>query len=174
MDPTMYKMLEEMMSSMNLPPEARRAVAAAMADPSKLDAALAQLKALGADQMGSGPPLNILDYYQPGPGLYELQWPLDMPMELPVPFDQLDRQTQFFVLFQEWTRRELEGMMLLNSGDLDGAQRVFEECSERATQIDVAELQARSYEGFVRVAQRRGDREAERKWLDQATAARRR
>jgi len=174
MDPTMQKMLEEMMSSVNLPPEVHRAVAAALADPSKLDAALEQLKAMGADQMGSGPPLSIADYYKPAPGLYQLRWPLGLPMELPVPFDRLDRQTQFFVLFQEWTRRELEGMMLLNSGDLDGAERVFEECVERATQIDVAELQARSYEGFVRVSQRRGDRQAERRWLDKASAARRR
>jgi hypothetical protein len=168
----MRKMLEELMTSMNLPEEVRRAVAAAMEDPSKLDEALAQLQAIGADQMGSGPPLDIGDYYKPGPGLYDLRWPLAMPMELPVPFDQLDRQTQFYVLFQEWTRRELEGMMLLNSGDVDGAEQVFEECLDRATQIEVGELQARSYEGLVRVAQRRGDREAERAWLDKATDAR--
>jgi len=170
----MQKMLEEMMSSMNMPAEVQRAVAAALADPSKLDAALELLKGIGADQMGSGPSLNIGDYYKPGPGLYELRWPLSLPMELPIPFDRLDRKTQFFVLFQEWTRREMEGMMLLNGGDLAGAEQVFEECVQRATQLDVAELQARSYEGFVRVSQRRGDRQAERTWLDKAAEARRR
>ena len=87
-------------------------------------------------------------------------------------FDELDRKTQFFVLFQEWTRRELEGMMLLNSGDADGAETVFDECLERAKQIDVRELEARSYEGFMRVAQRRGDRSAESTWMRKAVAAR--
>jgi hypothetical protein len=170
MDPAMQKMLEELLTSSAVPVEVREAVKAAMSDPAKLDEAIAQLKAIGADQVGSGAPLNIADYYKPGPGRYELRWPLGA--NLPISFDELDRQTQFFVLFQEWTRRELEGMMLLNSGDLNGAEAVFEECLERARQIDVAELEARSYEGFMRLAQRRGDRNAELAWMRKAADAR--
>jgi hypothetical protein len=173
MDQSMQKMLETLLNSANVPPEVRNAVTAAMSDPARLDEALAQLKAIGADQVGSGPPLNIEDYYKPGPGTYELRWPLGLNVPLPMSFEELDRKTQFFVLFQEWTRRELEGMMLLNSGDVGGAEIVFAECLERAAQIDVRELEARSYEGFVRVAQKRGDRNAEVVWLRKAAAARR-
>ncbi len=171
MNPSMQRMLEELLTSANVPPEVKAAVTAAMADPAKLDEALAQLKAIGADQVGSGAPLNIPDYYKEGPDKYQLRWQLDH-LPLPVAFDELDRKTQFFVLFQEWTRRELEGMMLLNSGDADGAETVFDECLERAKQIDVRELEARSYEGFMRVAQRRGDRSAESTWMRKAVAAR--
>jgi hypothetical protein len=116
--------------------------------------------------------LDISDHYTPGPGTYELRWPLGPNLPLPIPFDELDRKTQFFVLFQEWSRRELEGMMLLNTGDLNGAEAVFEECLGRAKQIDVGELEARSYEGFMRVAQRRGDRGAELAWVRKAATAR--
>lgn len=172
MNPSMQKMLEEMLSSANVPPQVRAAVTAAMSDPAKLDEALAQLKAIGADQMGSGPTADIGDYYKPGPDKYELRWELGTNNPLPMPFDTLDRKTQFFVLFQEWTRRELEGMMLLNSGNVKGASAVFDECLERARQLQVPELEARSFEGFVRVAQRQGDRTAELGWLRQATAAR--
>ena len=169
MDPSMQKMLEDLLESAAVPPDVRASVAAAMADPSKLDDALAKLNAIGAGY-GSGPPLNIADYYKPGPGKYELRWQLSSP--LPMPFEQLDRKTQFFVLFQEWTQRELEGMMLLNKGDLNGAERTFNECLERAKQLEVQELEARTYEDFMRVAQRRGDRNSERAWLAKATAAR--
>jgi len=168
----MKKMLEDLLKSSDVPPEVRATVTAAMADPAKLDEALAQLKAIGADQIGSGAPLDIADFYTPAPGKYEQRWPINLIPPLPMPFDALDRKTQFFVLFNEWTRRELEGMMLLNSGDLEGAETVFEECLERAGQIEVHELEARSYEGFMRVAQRRGDRTAEAAWLRKAAAAR--
>lgn len=172
MDPSMKKMLEDLLQSTDVPESARRAVMAAISDPSKLDEALAELQAIGADQIGSGAPLNIADYYTPGPGKYEAPWSLNPGVALPIPFEQLDRKTQFFVLFQEWTRRELEGMMLLNGGDVNGAEAVFNECLERAQQIDVRELEARSYEGLVRVAQRRGDRHAELIHLQKAAAVR--
>jgi len=172
MDPSMKKMLEDLVQSTNVPESARHAVMAAMSDPSKLDAALAALKAIGGDQIGSGAPLNIPDYYTPGPGKYEARWTINPNQPLLIPFDQLDRKTQFFVLFQEWTRRELEGMMLLNSGDVNGAEVLFHECLERAQQIGVRELEARSYEGFMRVAMRRGDRLAELSWLRNAAATR--
>jgi hypothetical protein len=166
----MQKMLAELLDSVDVPAEVRTAVLAALHDPSKLDAALDLLKSIGADEIGSGPPLDIEDFYQDGSGLYELRWPLGVP--LPMPFADLDRKTQFYVLFQEWMRRELEAMVLLNRADEAGAEAVFAECLERARQIDVPELMARSYEGFMRVAQRRGDRDAEREWLGKAAAAR--
>ena len=101
-----------------------------------------------------------------------MRWPLSPTLPLPVPFDQLDEATQFHVLFGEWTRREMEASQALYTGDPDGAESIFQECVERAKQLDVSELKARSFEGFMRVAQKRGDREAERKWIKAATEAR--
>jgi hypothetical protein len=63
-------------------------------------------------------------------------------------------------------------MGALNSGQVDMAEQIFDECLERADQIDVAELRARSYEGLMRVAQTRGDPQAERKWIQAALHAR--
>ena len=140
-------------------------------DEAAIDRVIAKFKALGADE-GASPPLSIAEYYRPGTVKYQLQWPLPATLPLPVPFDQLDRETQFYVLFGEWSRRELEANQALFSGDTAGAQTIFSECLARAEQLDVGELQARSYEGFVRVAQKRGDRHAERQWLDAALAAR--
>jgi hypothetical protein len=171
MNADMQKMLDELLNSPGIPPDVRAAVAAAMADPAKLDDALEKLKAIGANESGN-PPLDIAAFYQPGPGNYALRWPLELNAPLPMPFEDLDRKTQFFVLFGEWTRRELEGSMLLNGGDLAGAETVFAECLERAKEIAVSELQARSCEGFMRVAQRRGDADAERAWRRKAAAAR--
>lgn len=141
-------------------------------DPQRMEQLTKQLEDVGASEMGSGPPLNIADYYRDGRSQYQLRWPLDPSLPLPLPFDRLDRKTQFFVLFSEWTRREMQGMAALNSGQVDGAEQTFQECLERAQQIDVAELQARSYEGLVRVAQKRGDRRAEQKWTQAALEAR--
>lgn len=172
MDPMMQKKLADLLSSPDIPAAVRDSVMAAMADPARLDEALAQLRAMGADQIGSGAPLNIADYYVPGDTGYELRWPLGAELGPAITFDDLDRKTQFFVLFQEWSRRELEGMLLLNSGDSHGARAVFVECLERARQIEVRELEARSYEGLMRVAQLEGDRRAEADWLRKAAAAR--
>ena len=171
MSPSVQQMLEALLSSGKMSPDLKAAVTAAMSDPAKLDELLSEMKALGADQIGSGPPLDIAQFYVEGTERYALRWPLP-PNLLPIPFEELDRKTQFFVLFQEWTRRELDGMMLLNDGNATGAQEVFEECLERARQIDVAELEARSYEGMMRVAQRTGDRQAEAEWLRAAGSAR--
>src|SRR5438552_1826035 len=120
---------------MALTPNDLNQLGAAMNDPETLDTLLAQLKSLGADEIGSGPPLNIKDFYREKPGKFDLQWPLNPSLSLPVPFDELDRKTQFFVLFGEWTRREFEGMMALNSGELGRAEEIFQECLQRAGQI---------------------------------------
>ena len=67
---------------------------------------------------------------------------------------------------------KLETAWNSRSGDLAGAETIFRECIGRAEHLAVAELKARSYEGLMRVAQRRNDRAAERKWLDAAMRAR--
>jgi hypothetical protein len=146
----------------------------AIDDPEVLDAITAMLKAEGAHEVGSGPPLNIEEFYREGARKFELRWALNPTVitMLPVPFSQLDRKTQFYVLFQEWTRRELEGMTALNGGQVDQAEGIFRECIQRGEQIEVGELVARSYEGLMRVAQRRGDRRAEQEWSNKAMAAR--
>lgn len=114
--------------------------------------------------------MNIEDYYKPGTVKYEMKWPIAVP--LPVPFNELPHEMQFYVLFQEWTRRELEGNQMLDSGDHAAAEAIFGECLQRAEQLDVGELKARSYEGLTRVANKMGKREDARKWLKAALAAR--
>jgi hypothetical protein len=123
---------------------------------------------------GPSPVMNIEDYYRPGDDLYTLLWPLSPATTavLLMPFEALDRKTQFFVLFQEWTRREAEASVAMVSGDPDGARAVFEECLARADQLDVDELRARSYDGLRRIAELKGDRAAARQALAAAMSAR--
>jgi hypothetical protein len=135
-----------------------------------MDTVMEGVKVRGLDQVGSEPLAPIGEYYVEKPGLYKLRWPL--PAQLPLPFASLDRKTQFFVLFGEWTRREMEGMEHLTRADLVGATTIFDECLARAEQLEVAELRARSYEGLMRVAQRAGQTAAARELSQSATAAR--
>jgi hypothetical protein len=134
---------------------------------------LTKLSAIIGDQPVA-PQMNIEDFYRPGTEPYTLRWPLAPATQamLPMPFDALDRKTQFFVLFQEWTRRELEGNTTRNGGDPAGAAAIFEECLARADQLDVDELRARSHEGLASVHEMTGDRDAERRELRAALAAR--
>jgi tetratricopeptide (TPR) repeat protein len=137
------------------------------------DPAAQRIRAKLLDAVGDqapSPPLNIEDYYRPGEELYTLRWPL-MPTTLAMltmPFDALDRKTQFFVLFQEWTKRELDATLALNTGDLEAARAIFEECRERAEQLEVAELEVRSYQGLASVYDKAGDRDSARRALDAA------
>lgn len=170
MSQTLQQLIEQLASSGSMPPELLQHVQAAMHDPSKLDEVLSVLKEMGADQMGSGPPLNIEEYYRDGSEPYILRWPIGV--NLPMPFAQLDRKTQFFVLFQEWMRREMEGAMAMNSGQTEEANNIFKECLERARQIEVGELVARSYDGLSRVADMLGDRAAGRDYSRSAAQAR--
>jgi hypothetical protein len=170
MSQTLQELIEQLASSGTMPPELLQQVKAAMNDPSKLDEVLSVLKEMGADQMGSGPSLNIADFYRDGSEPFSLHWTLGV--NLPLPFPQLDRKTQFFVLFQEWSRREMEGMMTLNGGRLEEAKQIFDECLQRAHQIEVGELVARSYEDLGRVADRLGDRAASRGYSQKAAEAR--
>jgi hypothetical protein len=140
-------------------------------DEATIDIVTAKLQAAGAHE-GASPPLNSADYYRPGTEKYRLKWLLPPAISLPVPFDQLDRPTQFHVLFSEWSRRVTEGYQLLYAGETTAAQTVFAECLQRAEQIDVAELKARSYEGSMKAAQKFGDPQATRRWLNAALGAR--
>ena len=166
----LQQLIEQLISSGAMSPELTQKIQAAMNDESKLDEILEALEEMGADQMGSGPPLNIADYYREGSKPYVLRWP--MGVNLPMPFAQLDRKTQFFVLFQEWTRREMEGMMALNGGQIEQAKKTFDECLQRAREIEVPELVARSYEDLAKVADRQGDRTAGRDYSQKAAQAR--
>lgn len=143
-------------------------------DPGAMDEALSILKKLGGPELEA--PLNAEDYYQEGDGSrFELLWPLgpDNPIHRrDISFSELDRKTQFYVLFGDWSYWEAKGMLELSGGDLDGAERIFEECLARAEQIAVAELQARSYEGMMRVAQKRGDQDAALKFSRKAQSVR--
>ena len=166
----LQQLIEQLASSGTMSPELLQRIQAAMNDESKLDEVLSVLKEMGADQMGSGPPLNIQEYYREGAKPYLLRWQLGV--SLPMPFAQLDRKTQFFVLFQEWTRREMEGMMALNGGQIEKAKNIFNECLQRANDIEVGELVARSYEDLAKVADRLGDRAAGRDYSRMAAQAR--
>jgi hypothetical protein len=173
MSPTpdeVQRILDKLLESGNFSKEEVLALTNAANDPEALDRILNALKEAGADQIGSGPPLNIEDYYREGTEKFALRWPLQV--TLPFPFDQIDRKTQFFVLFQEWTRRELEGITTLNSGDTEQAKSIYDECLKRAQQLKVNELVARSYEGMMRLAQKLSDRKAELKWSERAVKAR--
>jgi len=127
------------------------------------------LKSFGAMDVGSKP-MVIEDHYVDGPDPYTLRWPIQFP--LPIPFDELPRQTQFSVLFGEWSRREMEGGYAMSQGQNDAARDAYQECLERAQQITVPELVARSHEGLARLASKLNDRALERKHLKAAIAAR--
>jgi hypothetical protein len=165
--------LDTMLAAQELDPALVQEIMALSPDDPVAARILAKLLTVVGEQ-GPSPALNIEDYYRPGVERYTLRWPLAPTTlaALPVPFEELDHKTQFYVLFQEWTRRELEGNVARNAGDLAGARAIFEECLERAEQLDVAELKARSYEGLMSVAEREGDPDAARRALEAALAAR--
>ena len=167
-------LLRQLVQSGKLPPALVQMLTEAQNDPSKLAPLLDKLMALAGPSAPA--PLNIEDYYQERDGeAFELRWPLSQGNPLltqGIPFTSLDRKTQFFTLFAEWSRREADGLMLMNSGDLAGAEAVFHEGLERARQIEVAELAARSHENLARVAERRSDQGGVRAHLEAAERAR--
>ena len=167
-DTSVEDIIEKMIQSNQIDPEV---ISSLLSDPATADRVLAKLQELGADEGGS-PMMNIADYYRPRNIKYELKWPLASPVPLPMPFDRLNEETQFYVLFGEWTRREVDGGVALNNGDLATAEAIFSECLERAEQLAVPELKARTYEDFVRIAERTGDRVAQKKWITLAKNAR--
>lgn len=172
--PDLEQLLGQLIQSGRLPPELMKLFVEAQNNPAKMGQLLEKLKALVGPMAQET--LNIEDYYEERDGsTFQLRWPLssDNPLKARgVPFQALDRKTQFFTLFAEWQRRETDGLSLMSSGDLDEAEAVFHECVERANQIDVAELRARSYENLARVAERRGDQKGVGSWLQKAESAR--
>jgi len=168
------RLLEQLIQSGKAPPALMQTMAEAQNDPAKLASLLEHLRTLAGP--AAQDTLNILDYYREGNGhRYTLRWPLppgNLLHAKHISFDSLDRKTQFFTLFTDWQRRETEGMLSLTAGALVEAETVFSECVERARQIDVGELVARSYEDLARVAERRGDQNGVRAHLDNAEAAR--
>jgi tetratricopeptide (TPR) repeat protein len=138
-----------------------------------LDRIIAKLTAGGSDQPAS-PPLNIDDFYRPGQERYTLRWPLapSTLAFLSMPFEALDHKSQFYVLFQEWSRVELEATLARNGGDIKRARTLFEECLARAGQLDVPELKARSHENLASVYEMAGDRQAARAEYQSAMAER--
>jgi len=165
----LQSMLQNLIESGNLTKEDAATLMQAANDPAAMELMLSKLKEAGAGDIGS-PPLDINQFYRDGTDMFELRWPIQA--SLPISFDQLDRKTQFFVLFQEWSRRELSGSVALNAGQIEEATSIFEECLARAQQLQVGELVARSYEGLMRVAERISDRKAASKWSKLAMKAR--
>lgn len=164
-------MLEKLVKTGELDPNMMQQISA-LNDPEAMDRLMAKLQEMGVDvESSSGE--KIEDFYRPRNIKYELKWPLAPARRaLPIPFDELDEPTQFSVLFGEWTARHFEGNQALYLGQAAIAETIYEECLARAEQLDVAELKARSFEGLMSVAQKRGDRQAERKWIEAAMAAR--
>lgn len=158
-------MLDELMRTGQMPDGLMQALTNAN-DPALLERVMGKLKDAGADQLGDRPLDNIADYYPGGEGLYRLLWPIATP--LPMAFDELDRPTQFHVLFTECKRRLMEASAARNAGRSDEADAGFRECLERADQIDVPILKADAYEGLMTVAEKRGDRDAARRYLQMA------
>jgi hypothetical protein len=165
--------LDRMLGSDTLDPGLVEELMALPPDYPGLDRILAKLTAAVGDQPAS-PPLDIDDFYRPGTAPYALQWPLapQTLSVLPMGFEALDHKTQFYVLFQEWTRRELEANSARNAGDLAAAQAIFEECLARAEQLDVTELKARSHEGLAGVHEKLNDRDAARREFQAAMTER--
>ena len=140
-----------------------------------LDRIIAKITAAGGEQPASAP-LNIEDFYRPGVEPYTLRWPLapSTLAFLPMPFEALDHKTQFYVLFQEWTRVENEGVMARTAGDLGRARTLFKECLARAKQLHVRELKARSHENLASVYEMADNRQAARAEYQSAAAERER
>lgn len=169
------RLLAQLVQTGKAPPDLMVEIREATGDPARMSALIARLTALAGP--AAQETLNIADFYKEADGgKFELRWPLAAENPLVragLAFDALDRKTQFFTLFAEWQRRETEGMMALSGGDLDGSERIFRECVERADQINVSELRARAYEDLARLAERRGDQDGVLEWLEKANAERR-
>ena len=165
------QLLEKLLASGLGGSEIMQKIQNSLGDPRAMEEILETLKEFAGPEQEET--LQIEDYYHHGDGSgFALFWPLSPAIPLPMPFEEMDRKTQFFVLFSEWQRRESEGMMELTGGRLDDAQAIFEECYQRAEQIEVYELLARSFEGLMRVAQKRGNRDAELSYSRKAQEAR--
>ena len=123
--------------------------------------------------MSHEPLRQISYYYREGNGSgFEVRWPLSADILLPLPFSELDRKNQFYVLFGEWQRREAEALAALSTGRLDDAEEILKECVERAEQLEVNELRARGFDGLMRVALLRGEPDRMQEYRSKAAEAR--
>lgn len=168
--------LESMVASGEVPAEMIEIINAAIEDPSKMGDVVGTIEGMLGGHVAPEPPMDIEDYYREADGsLYELKWAIGEAHPLSrheIGFFDLDRKTQFFVLFTEWQRRETEGMAQLLGGQVDAARDTFQECLARAEQIDVDELRARSYERLSRVEQQSGELKQEEVWRARERALR--
>ena len=115
--------------------------------------------------------ISTASIYRPGTEKFTQKWPFDPRMPMFIPFDQMDRETQFYTLSAAWSGRRAEGWAALHTGKLDEAEAIFQECLGRAEQMDVQILRSQSFRCLAEVAKQRGDRVAERKWLSAARKA---
>jgi hypothetical protein len=111
---------------------------------------------------------EVDDFYEERPGRFELRWPLRASDPRPLAFEDLDRRTQFSILFAEWRVRQVEAQAALARGEVSEAEAIFGECLERADQLEVDELVVWACEGLLQVAEKRGDLDARRAWLAKA------
>src|SRR5262245_49941875 len=95
-------MIDELASTGKMPDGLMEALTSVV-DPDLMARVGRKMKGMGADQLGERPLDNIADYYQGGEGLYKARWPIAR--ELPLPWDEIPRRTQFHVLFAECRRR---------------------------------------------------------------------
>jgi len=141
------------------------ALSAAAAHPG--DAAIGEL----ADVLGVQSLLDSEALYRDEPGRYELRFSLPQDLAA-LPWDTMDRKTQFCVLFAAWARREADGLQQLTAGQASQARDIFTECLARAEQLQVTELLARSYEDLGRAATVADDSDGARAWHNAAVRAR--
>ena len=136
-------------------------------DPDALERLAEKLQAVGGQAAADHALEDVMKHYRPGEDPYDLFWPLP-PNLLPSPFEALDRETQFHVLFAECRRRLAEGAELRCAGKLDQADAAFNECLARADQIDVALLKSEAYHGLATVSELRGSRAAAKRYMQLA------
>lgn len=166
-------MLEKFAQTGEMDPELLQRIST-VSDQAAVERITKKLEEIGASEDSDSPGLDSRDFYRPRKTKYKLKWPLSPVVQQHVmgPFDELEPEDQFHVLFIEFTRRAIEARRALDAGDIATAEATFQECLERAKQLEVGELEVRSYEGLMLIAERHGDPVAERKWLMAAQSAR--
>jgi CHAT domain-containing protein len=132
-----------------------------------------EMISLGGQDIGISKPLQWKEYHVEGSKEFEQIYPLsprqqDLLKDYDVTFNELDQQTQFCVLFSDWVYYELQGNLALASNRLEEAKILFEDCLNRAVQVAINILKARSITGLLGIAEKHGDRSAQRKYIEEA------
>jgi hypothetical protein len=128
---------------------------------------------LTVNDIGIYKPLEWKEYYvETSEGLQQLYSLSPSQEELlkshDLTFGELDGQTQFCVLFTDWIYYEFQGNMALSNNQLEEAKYLFEDCFNRAIQLNINILKARSIVGLLGIAEKRGDRAAQREYIEEA------